>query len=188
MGWSPWCSGVGQRCRVLLSGAGPPDDQSRMGVEMSRQSGFTLVEMMVVTGIVAILASIAVPAYINYINRMNQGDAVSVLMNAKMDMESYYENHFPHQYAGTIGCIPACNRSTACLSNCAACGASTYRTGKGYEITVVSADTQNFVLRAEKKFYSYRSTDVLEISSTNNHPMVLNTNALGFSLFRTLFQ
>jgi hypothetical protein len=103
-------------------------------------------------------------------------------------MESYYENHFPHQYAGTIGCIPAFNRSTVCLSNCGACVASTFLTGKGYEIRVITADTQNFRIRASKKIYSYRTTDVLEMTSTNNQPIVLNADALGFSLFKTLFQ
>jgi prepilin-type N-terminal cleavage/methylation domain-containing protein len=157
---------------------------------MSRESGFSLVEMMVVMGIVAIMATVAIPAYINYINRMNQGDAVTVLMNAKMDMESFYEGTFPHRYANTIGCLPSCNRNVACLSDCANCGSSTYLTGKGYTITVVAgpANTQNFQLTAEKKIYSYRATDQLRISATVNQPVVLNTSAIGFSLFRTLFQ
>jgi prepilin-type N-terminal cleavage/methylation domain-containing protein len=163
-----------------------------MGDKMSRQSGFSLVELMVVTGIVAILATVALPAYINYINRMNQGDAVTVLMNAKMDMESFYENNYSstlssHYYASKIGCIPSCNVNTLCLRDCVACVDTTYRTGKGYVISVISADTQNFRIRAEKRVYTYRATDVLEMTATINQPIVVSTDALGFSLFKTLF-
>ena len=154
---------------------------------MSRESGFTLVEMMVVVGIVAILATVAIPAYNNYINRMNQGDAVTVLMNAKMDMESFYEGTFPHRYAATIGCVPSCNNNAACLTNCAACTATTYRTGKGYVVSVVAADTNNFRLRAERRYYSYRPTDIVEMTATVSQPIIVNPTAIGYSLFKLLF-
>jgi prepilin-type N-terminal cleavage/methylation domain-containing protein len=164
-----------------------------MGDKMSRDSGFSLVEVMVVTAIVAILATVAIPAYINYVNRMNQGDAVTILMNAKMDMEAFYENNYSstlnsHYYAPNIGCLPSCNNNPACLNNCGAC-ANTYQTGKDYVVRVVSADTQNFRIRAEKKIkiYSYRGTDILEMTATINQPIIVNTDALGFSLFKTLF-
>jgi prepilin-type N-terminal cleavage/methylation domain-containing protein len=158
-----------------------------MGGKMSRESGFTLVEMMVVVGIVAILAAVALPAYNNYINRTSQSDAVAVLMNAKMDMESFYEGTFPHRYAATVGCLPSCNSNVACLTNCAGCVVTTYRTGKNYIISVVAADTGNFRLRAEKRLYSYRPTDILEMTATVNQPIVVNPTAIGFSLFSLLF-
>jgi prepilin-type N-terminal cleavage/methylation domain-containing protein len=155
---------------------------------MSRESGFSLVELMVVTAIIAILATVAIPAYINYINRINQGDAVGVLMNAKMDQESFYENVVPHHYTTTIQCLPSCNRVVACLTNCAACGQSTYLSGKNYDFRVVAANTQNFRIEASRKFYPYRITDVLRMSATINQPVVVNPGALGFSLFKSLFQ
>lgn len=161
-----------------------------MGGKMSRESGFTLVEMMIVVAIVAILATVALPAYVNYINRMNQGDAVAVLMNAKMDQENFYENVFPHHYANTIGCLPSCNHNVACLSNCAACVQSTFMTAKKYDISVEpnSATTQNFRISAGRKFYSYRATDVLQVTATVNQPIVVDPTAIGFSLFKLLFQ
>lgn len=155
---------------------------------MSRESGFSLVEMMVVMGIVAIMATVAIPAYVNYINRMNQGDAVTALMNGKMDQESFYENVFPHHYAGTLGCLPSFNKDFNCLTTCGAGCATTWTTGKGYSISVQSASTVTFSIVANKKIYSYRPTDIVRMSATVNQPIVENTSAIGFSLFRTLFQ
>jgi prepilin-type N-terminal cleavage/methylation domain-containing protein len=165
----------------------------KMGDKMSRESGFSLVEMMIVTAIVGILASVAIPAYINYVNRANQGDAVNILMSAKMDQESFYENNFPHRYAETISCLPSCNTTPACLVllangniDCTAC-AVTFQTGKKYVIRVVAADTQNFHLRAERRFYTYRGTDMVDMNATANQPIVVTPDAIGFSLFKMLF-
>ena len=40
-----------------------------MNSKMKKQSGFTLIELMIVVAIVAILAAVALPAYQNYTNR-----------------------------------------------------------------------------------------------------------------------
>jgi type IV pilus assembly protein PilE len=155
---------------------------------MSRESGFTLVELMVVTAMVAILATVALPAYINYINRMNQGDAVAALMNAKMEQEVFYENNFPHHYAGTLGCLPSFNTTPSCLTNCAGCGQNSFTTSKNYVLTVAAASTANFQITAKRKFYSYRGTDIVVMSATVNQPIIQTPDAIGFSLFEMLFQ
>jgi type IV pilus assembly protein PilE len=157
---------------------------------MPRESGFTLVELMIVTAILAILTSVAIPAYINYINRTRQTDAVTVLMNAKMDQEAFFEgtNVPNNRYASTIGCLPSCNNgNTGCLSNCASCSQTTYQTGNGYVVSVASASTQNFRISAARKFYSYAATDRLEMTGTITNPRIMNPSAIGFSLFKWLF-
>ena len=45
------------------------------------KNGFTLIELMVVIGIVAILVALAMPSYSNYVRKANRGEAQQLLMN-----------------------------------------------------------------------------------------------------------
>ena len=47
------------------------------------QSGFTLIELMIVVGIIAILVALAIPAYQDYTVRTKVGEALSVSAAAK---------------------------------------------------------------------------------------------------------
>jgi len=55
--------------------------------DMKRQSGFTLIELMIVVAIVAILAAIALPAYQNYITKTKWAELVAALGSMKTDAE-----------------------------------------------------------------------------------------------------
>jgi len=52
--------------------------------------GFSFVELMVVVAIVAILAAVAIPAYINHIMRTRQADAHNNLLDVKAAQEMFY--------------------------------------------------------------------------------------------------
>lgn len=49
--------------------------------------GFTLIEVMIVVGILAIVAVLAIPAYTNYIVRTNRAEAQVELLNAASALE-----------------------------------------------------------------------------------------------------
>jgi type IV pilus assembly protein PilE len=61
-------------------------------------SGFTLIELMIVVGIVAVLAAIAYPAYTQFILQGNRTDATKTLQLAAQSLERCYSTNFT--YAG----------------------------------------------------------------------------------------
>lgn len=68
------------------------------------QSGFTLVELMVVVAIIGILASIAVPAYTDYVKRGKAAEATSTLGDLKVKMEQYFQDN--RTYVGADLLVP----------------------------------------------------------------------------------
>ncbi|UVC30105.1 prepilin peptidase-dependent pilin [Pantoea sp. SOD02] len=54
---------------------------------MDRQRGFTLIELMIVIGIVAILSAIGLPAYQNYLQRAALTDMLQTMVSYKTAVE-----------------------------------------------------------------------------------------------------
>lgn len=56
----------------------------------ARQSGFTLIELMIVVAIIGVLASIAVPQYQNYTARAQASEGLSVTAGLRADIAEQY--------------------------------------------------------------------------------------------------
>lgn len=62
-------------------------------MKSTKQSGFTLIELMIVVTIIGILASIAVPAYRDYTIRTRVGEAASVFYPVKTETAVFYSEN-----------------------------------------------------------------------------------------------
>jgi type IV pilus assembly protein PilE len=60
---------------------------------MQRAAGFTLLEAMIVLAIVALLASIAMPAYTEYVIRGRLSEAHSGLMSKRVELEQFFQDN-----------------------------------------------------------------------------------------------
>jgi type IV pilus assembly protein PilE len=78
---------------------------------LPRARGFTLIELMVVVAVVAILASVALPAYTEYIRRGALPDAYSGLSSAQVKMEQAFQDS-----RSFVTTAPTCGVSLAATS------------------------------------------------------------------------
>jgi len=69
------------------------------------QWGFTLVELMIVVAIIGILASVAIPAYQEYITRSQVSEAVNLVSSGKTPFAEYFQDKglWPPSTAAVMG-------------------------------------------------------------------------------------
>ncbi len=60
---------------------------------MQRAGGFTLIEAMIVVAIVALLASIAMPAYTEYVTRGRLTEAHAGLQTKRVELEQFFQDN-----------------------------------------------------------------------------------------------
>ena len=75
---------------------------------MKKQSGFTLIELMIVVAIIGILAAIAIPAYQDYTKRSHVSEGLNLAGAAKSALAEYYASNgvWPNNNA-SAGLAPA---------------------------------------------------------------------------------
>jgi type IV pilus assembly protein PilE len=78
-------------------------------VPMNRQTGFTLMELLVVMAIVGIIAAVALPSYRDYVLRARLTEAFSTLLGHRVKMEQFFQDNRTYTGAcdpGTVATKP----------------------------------------------------------------------------------
>lgn len=143
-----------------------------------REEGYTLVEIMVIVAICGILAAVAIPYYVNYIDRAKQGRAVEALMQAKFDQEVFWADNY--RYAATVTCLASFG------NNCAANSWASDSSARPYRVWVVSADAQNFQIRARRTLPG--GNDDLSVTDALERPLLETPGTLKWSLFDWIYR
>lgn len=102
-----------------------------------RTAGFTLIELMVTVAIAAILASVVIPMYRDYVLRSRIIDATSKLSDFRVRMEQYYMDN--RTYASGANCGVADPKDTDDAAFTIACSGAT---ATGYTATAKGKDSK----------------------------------------------
>lgn len=104
-----------------------------------KNSGFTLIELMIVVTVIAIISAIAYPSYTQYVVRGKRSEGRTALLDSAAKLERYYSDNSAYSNADN-DFPPLTNFSTSS------------ETGK-YNLTIATAGTrQTFVLTATPTF------------------------------------
>jgi|GEM_PF-73132 len=92
-------------------------DNKRITKIENKQSGFTLIEVMIVVVIISILAAVAVPSYQNYILRSKRADATNKLTDIANQQIQYF---IDNRVYGTVADLnlPTTNAQGQGTTNC----------------------------------------------------------------------
>jgi len=129
---------------------------------MRHARGFTLIEVMVTVAIVAILASIALPQYNDYVRRSKISEATANLLGLKTRFEQYFQDN--RSYCAAGGC-PTCGANLASVSSKYFTMSATCPTASTFTITATGGTASDTSMAGIAFTFNEAGTKATTVSS-----------------------
>lgn len=125
-----------------------------------RESGFTLIEVMIALVIIAVLSAVALPAYTSHQVKARRSDCQASLIGFSQAMEQHYALNYSYLAAADEGADTGAPASTVFPSQCPTAGKAFYT------LRIQAATATGYTLRATPVANSSQDGDgLLEINS-----------------------
>lgn len=103
--------------------------KAERNTEPQKQRGFTLLELLIVLGIIGVISAIAIPTYRDYIIRGKITEATSNLGDMRIKLEQFYQDNRTYVgacVAGTVAPLPTGSNARAFTYSCPTLTATTF--------------------------------------------------------------
>ena len=131
----------------------------------SAEQGFTLIEIMIAVAIVAILASVGLPAYQDYVMRSRLIDATNSLSTMRARMEQHFQDNRTYLTSGAIA-APCLTTETAGTFNVSCTAANL--TATTYTITAQgTGSTSSFTYTIDQNGTQRTTASYWGVTSNN---------------------
>lgn len=134
-----------------------------MPVFKNKQSGFSLIELMIVVAIIGILLAIAYPNYLNYVIKSKRVEAMTEIMHAAQLQEKYFSQKLKYAY------------DINTLYGDSSLGASKSTENGLYDITLVAADSSGTTCTSTSGCTSYTLTATANAANSQSKDTVCKT-------------
>jgi type IV pilus assembly protein PilE len=110
---------------------------------MRKQTGFTLIEVLIATVIIGIIAAIAIPNYLENVRQTKRTDAQAALIQFSQSMERFYSANYTY-----LGAAESAANTGAPAASTFAYKQSPFTGVASYNLTISAATASSYTLSA----------------------------------------